>query len=74
MSHFTCRIAAIIKWGKTNGIYVVVFPNRVSMWQLETQLFASSFVWLAYIFKASYSTLATSVSKKSSVDQSEREK
>ena len=25
-SHFTCGIAAIMKWGKTNGIYLVVFP------------------------------------------------
>ena len=44
------------------------------MWQLETQLFASSYIWLAYIFEASYSTVVTSVSKKSSVDQSELEK
>ena len=36
--------------------------------------FASSYIWLAYIFEASYSTVVTSVSKKSSVDQSELEK
>ena len=45
------------------------------MWQLYTQRFASSYIWLAYIFEASYSTVVTSsVSKKSSVDQSELEK
>ena len=44
------------------------------MWQLETQLFASPDVQLAYIFEASYSALVTSLSKKSSVDQSELEK
>ena len=44
------------------------------MLQLETQLFASSYIWLAYIFEASYSTVVTSVSKKSSVDQSELKK
>ena len=27
------------------------------MWQLETQIFSSSYIWLAYIFEASYSTL-----------------
>ena len=40
------------------------------MWQLETQLFASSYIWLAYIFEASYSQVVKSVSEKSSVDQS----
>ena len=50
------------------------FIKRVFMWQLETQLFAFSDIWLAYIFEASYSTGVTSVSKKSSVDQSELEK
>ena len=44
------------------------------MWQLETQLFASSYTWLAYIFEASYSTVVTSVSKKSSANQSELKK
>ena len=44
------------------------------MWQLETQLFASPDVQLAYIFEASYSALVTSLSKKSSVGQSELEK
>ena len=44
------------------------------MWQLVTQLFASSYIWLPYIFEASYSTVVTSVSKKSSVDQSELER
>ena len=48
--------------------------KRVSMWQLETQLFASSYIWLTYIFTASYSMLVTSVCKKSSTDQSELEK
>ena len=50
------------------------FIKRVFMWQLEIQLFAFSDIWLAYIFEASYSTGVTSVSKKSSVDQSELEK
>ena len=44
------------------------------MLQLETQLFASSYILLAYIFEASYSTVVTSVSQKSSVDQSKFEK
>ena len=44
------------------------------MWQLETQLFASSYIWLPYIFEASNSTLVTSVNKKSSIDQSELDK
>ena len=44
------------------------------MWQLETQLFASSYIWLTYIFEASYSTVVMSVSKNSSVDQLELEK
>ena len=47
---------------------------RVPIWQLETQLFASSYIWLVYIFKASYSTVVTSFSKKSNVNQSELEK
>ena len=47
---------------------------RVFMWQLYSQLFASSYIWLACIFEASYSTVVTSVSKKSGVDQSELEK
>ena len=46
---------------------------RMSMWQLETQLFAFSDISHAYIFEASYSMLVKSVSKKSSVDQSELE-
>ena len=50
------------------------FIKRVFMWKLETQLFAFSDIWLAHIFEASYSTGVTSVSKKSSVDQSELEK
>ena len=48
--------------------------RRVSMWQLETQLFASSYIWLAYIFEASYSMVVTSFNKKTNVDQSELEK
>ena len=48
----------------SEGVYVTT----------ETQLFASSYIRLAYIFEASYSTVVTSVSKKSSVDQSELEK
>ena len=44
------------------------------MRQLETRLFASSYIWLAYISEASYSIVVTSVSEKSSVDQSELEK
>ena len=43
------------------------------MLQLYTQLFVSSYIWLAYIFEASYSTVVASVSKKSSVNQSELE-
>ena len=44
------------------------------MWEMETQIFASSNIWLAYIFQASYSTVVTSVSEKSSVDQSKLKK
>ena len=44
------------------------------MWQLETLLFASSYIWLVYIFEASYSTVVTLVSKKSTANQSELEK
>ena len=44
------------------------------MQQLETQLFAFSYILLACIFEASYITLVTSVSNKSSVDQTELEK
>ena len=47
--------------------------RRVLMWKLEIQPFASSLIWLAYIFEASYSTVVTSVSKKSSIDQPELE-
>ena len=47
---------------------------RVSIWQFEAQLFASSYISLTYIFEASYSTLVTSVSQESSIDQSEFEK
>ena len=43
------------------------------MWLLETQLFVSSYIWLAYICEVSYSTVVTSVNKKSSADQSELE-
>ena len=28
LSNFTCGIVAIMKWGKTNGIYLMVFPKR----------------------------------------------
>ena len=34
------------------------------MWQLETQVFACSYIWLAYIFETIYSTVVTSVTKK----------
>ena len=44
------------------------------MWQLETQLFASSYIWLVYIFEVSYNTDVMSVSKKSSLNQLELEK
>ena len=47
---------------------------RVFVWQLETQLFASSYIWLAYIFELSYSMVVTSVSEKSSVNQLELKK
>ena len=56
------------------GYKVGTFTRRLYVWQLETQLFALPYIWLAYIFEASYSTLVTPVSKKSSVDQSELEK
>ena len=36
---------------------------------METHLFASSDISLVYILEASYSTVVTSVSNKSSVDQ-----
>ena len=48
--------------------------KRLCIWQLETQLFVSPYIKLAYIFQVSYSTLVTRVSKKLSVDQSELEK
>ena len=51
----------------------MVLAQRVFMWKFETQLFNSSYIWLPYIFETSYSTVATSVSKKSIVDQSELE-
>ena len=44
------------------------------MWQVETQPFASSYTWLAYIFEVNYNTVVTSVFEKSSVDQLELEK
>ena len=47
---------------------------RVFMWQLEIELFASSYIWLAYIFEVIYSIVVTSVSEKSKVDQSELKK
>ena len=50
------------------------FTKMMFMSQLQTQLFASSYIWLAHIFEASYSTVVTSISKKSSIDQSELEK
>ena len=37
-------------------------------------LFLYSYIWLVYIFDASYSTVVTLVSKKSIADQSELEK
>ena len=40
------------------------------MWQLETKLFASFYIWLAYILEVSYRTVETSVSEKLRVDQS----
>ena len=39
------------------------------MWQLETQFFASSYVWLPYVFEAIYSAMVMLVSRKSSIDQ-----
>ena len=47
--------------------------RRVLMWKLKIQAFVSSLIWLAHIFEASYSTVVTSVSKKSSIDQPELE-
>ena len=41
----------------------------VFIWQLYTQLFASSYIRLTYIFEASYSTVVTSVSEKSAKSQ-----
>ena len=55
-------------------MYYIEIYRRGFLWQFYTQLFASSYIWLAYIFDASYSTVVTSVSKKSSVDQSVLEK
>ena len=55
-------------------IFKMLVSMRVFMWQLYTLLFASSYIWLAYIFEARCSTVVTSVSKKSSVHQSELEK
>ena len=50
--------------------FKLMHPWRVFVWKLETKLFASFYIWLAYIFEASYSTLMTPVRKKSSFDQS----
>ena len=44
------------------------------MQEINIQLFASPFIYLAYIFEVSYSTLVTSVSKNSSMNQSELQK
>ena len=59
---------------KSLSYILVELDKRLSVWQLETQPIASPYIELAYIFEASYSTLVTWVSKKSSVDQSELEK
>ena len=48
--------------------------KRFFMWQLETQLLASRYIYLSNIFEANYSTLVMRVGKKSSADQSELEK
>ena len=40
-----------------------VVLSRVSVWWLKTQLFASFYIWLEYIFEASYCTLVTSSAK-----------
>ena len=43
------------------------------MWQLETLLFASSYIWLAYIFQASYNMVVTSgVKNQVSTNQNSR--
>ena len=57
-----------------NCFLTMLWRHEFWYWQMETQLFTSSYIWLAYIFKASYSTMMISVSKKSSVDQSEFKK
>ena len=44
--------------------------KSVFMWQLYTQLFASSYIWLTYILEGSYSTVVTSVSTKPAKNQS----
>ena len=64
-----------IYWMKKNCLNTSkIYLNRVYMQQMETQLFASSYIWLAYILETSYSTVVTSVSKKPSADQSKLEK
>ena len=40
-------IRRIFRFTKT-GLFIV---ERVFIWQLETQLFVSSYIWLAYIFE-----------------------
>ena len=79
--YYLCQILFLlfivcITW---SDIFVFVFKivirkRRVLMWQLDIQLFASSYTWLAYIFEEGYSTVVTSVSKKSGLNQSELEK
>ena len=62
---------------KLHCVFVLALPLHLMslcMWQWETQLFASLFISLAYIFEASYSKLVTSESKDSSANQLELEK
>ena len=64
------------KWN--NGINLVhegalMIAQRLFMWRLETQLFAFSYIWLTYIFEASYSTVVT-FQQKIKCGQSELEK
>ena len=43
----------------SSNSWTVSLWKRLSMWQIDTQLFGSPFIWLTYTFEASYSTLMT---------------
>ena len=64
-----------VSYFRFRDILYSLYILRVFMWQLETQVFASSYIWLAYIFEVSYSTVVTSSAKKQvSTNQSSRNK